>query len=613
MSLNTEQILILLYNACPALKYGPLVDRFHGLNAQLRQTIDDKLNAACIYVHEAELDRALFPFFVAFLLPPASPTAIYHVIAQLGRCLNDLTILRPELVSVQDQLSTSFDRFKEDILSLSIREPRDLYRRPARSWSHGHYPLYRFHLDCHTEEAYRPLALLLTLRLQFLWPVLDNKYRDISTRRNITGLHAAAVARRGHMARELVTGCDGLLRTIDSPLAALAPSDFIQNAQPPALNKFIRFLFLRDSYCAKGHSLTPSATPIPTPPVARNSSASSGPSPAPITRPSVTVHVRPRPIDIDSTAIPDSEFEEPFIEDPAPHPSLLNDPEVRSFLNYRRQIKESQAAIPYRYDIEVIQMSEYAELLRRLPLTFPLYETSTYDLLFSLVTLTVVFFGQKPTTVLQTLTPGYDPVPPRFCETANRVQLVYSRMHDSLTYTFPAKWLGYSGDLNHPFLAACIPTSRLISLPLYPPFTDLYREWHRRNYIHIHRDCAHHELTTLFTREELAAEPDQLVESINAWLHTLEPSLYKGRWTLGRLTNSWYIQATQRFAMNPLIALYVSANPQWPVRAPSHYTTFPAARLNKEFRALLTTWQTALIPYFTHSHNEGGLNATKLV
>lgn len=615
MSLNPTQLLILLYKVCPALNYGPLVQRFHGLNDQLRQSIDKKLNDHRISATEAELDIALFPFFVAFFLPPASATAIYHVLPQLDRCLKDLITLHPPLQPIKDQLNTSFDRFQEDIISLSVREPLGLVGRPAKSWPHSHYALYRFHVDCHTEEAYRPLATMLTLRLQLFWAVLDGKY-DAAEKRGcqIEGLHAAAIARRGRMARQLVKACNGHLLplTLEGPIKTFAPSHFEEADHCFALYDLIRPLFLLGRYLAKGHLLTTGATPITTPPGAKKTSAPSGPSPAPIARPSVTVHVRPHPIAIDCTAIPDSEFEEPFIENPAPDPSLHTDPMVRSFLNYQRQIKETQAAIPWLYDIDIIQMHEYAELIQRLPLTFPLHETSKRDLLFSLVTLTVMFYGQKAKTVLQTLTPEYDPVPPRFCETDNQVQLVYSRMHDILSYTFPSKWLGYSGDLNHPFLAACVPTTRLISLPLYPPFTDLYHEWFRRSFVRINRDCEHLELTSLFVLAELAAEPDQLVKSINAWLHTLEPSHYHGRWTLSRLANSWYTQATQRYGMDPLIALYVSGQQQWSVRSPSQYTAFPAARLNRELRVLLTDWWATLNPYFTHPHNEGGLNATKM-
>lgn len=608
MSLNAAQVLILLENTCPALNYEPLVQRFRGLNEQLQQLIDKKLTGRCISATEAELDNALFPFFVAFFLPPPSATAIFHVLPQLCRCLQDLITLHPRLQSVKDQIQTSFDRFQADVSALSVRERPDIVR-PAKSWPHGDYALYRFHTDCHMEEAYRPLATMLTLRLQMFWALLDPKYAATEKRgRQIEGLHAAAIARRARIARQLVCRCNGHLRplSLEGPIKVFGPSHFENLDHYLAVLDFMRPLFRPDRYLAKGHIPPTYAAPITTPPGTENTSSPSGPSPEPIARPSVTIHVRPHPIGIDCTAIPDSEFEEPFIDNPVPDPSLHADPVVQSFLNYQRQIKETQAAIPWLYDIDIIQMNEYAELIYRLPLSFPLHKTSKRDLLFSLITLTVMLYGQKGQTLLQTLTLNWDPVQPRFSETENQVQLVYSRMHDILSYTFPSKWLGYSGDPNHPFLAACVPTTRLISLPLYPPFTDLYQEWFRRNLGRIDRDCERLELTSLFVLAEVAGEPDQLLKNIEAWLRALEPSHYHGRWTLSRLANSWYTQATQRFGMDPLIALYVSGQQRWDVRSPSQYTAFPAARLNTELRTLLTNWWATLTPYFTHPHNKEG-------
>jgi hypothetical protein len=416
----------------------------------------------------AELDHALVGVFVAFFLPPASASAIATVLTELECCLRHFILLNPALASAEQHILQSFNRIRNHIELLSEQESPDL-QRLGDSCLYGDYPVYRLHADYRTQAAYPPLALTLTLRLQWLFLVMEDEYRYIekTRQRNVDGLLKAALARRGRMARQLVLGCANTLLPTTSPITTPTAAHFKTNTIPPALEKIIHFLF-HATYSGKGHR--PQATNsfnASSAATANTVSTTYGLPPSTIVAQSLTTHTVPPPAGIDATAIPQSELEETNVQSPPAHPDLPKEPSLRPFLNYQVQIKHAQMAMPSVHDIRIIQMPEYQALFSRLPLVTPLHKVDRKNLIMSTVTLAVMLYGLEPTTLLQATITELAPEPPGFEETNDTIHLDYSRSRHTLAYLFPRNWLGYTGSDEHPFLQSCIPTTRYVYLPLF--------------------------------------------------------------------------------------------------------------------------------------------------
>lgn len=594
MNSQTERILTQLHSAFEAMDYWPHVPlRLRTICVEVQELIAADVRNLCLSEEDAaaaELDHALVAVFAAFFLPPASATAIAEVLTEIEHCLRDFIVLNPTLASAGQHILGSFGRFRHHILSLSAHEAPHL-QHLGESCLYGDYPLYRLHLDFRGQAAYRPLALPLTLRLQWLFLVMEDEYRYIekTRRRNVAGLLKAALARRGRMARQLVLGCAETLLTTTSPITIPVAAHFTTNTIPPALEEPIHFLF-HAPYYAKGHRPQAANSPRVSAAATNTASTTYGPLPSTIVAQSVTSHTVPPPSGIDATAIPKGDLEEPIVQHRPAHPDLPHERSLQPFLNYRIQIQHAQMAVPSVHDIRIIQMSEYQAILSRLPLATPLNTVNDKDLFMSTITLAVMFYGQKPTVMLQTVITELAPEPSGFEETKDTIHLEYARSSHTLSYLFPHDWLGYTGPDEHPFLQSCIATTRHVCLPLFAPFADLFQECYWRNVGRIYRESEQHGRALLFNHLGLPSDPNERENHINAWLGTFEPPHRPGRWTLANLAESWFVHATQRFNMDPVIALWVSGQRQWAVRAPSQYTAFPAARLVRDLKALHMKW-----------------------
>ena len=590
MSCNVEQLLTDLYRICPAMNYEPLMQRHSNIYSQLNHLIDDDVAHDMQSPDEATLDKALYPVFVAFFMPPPTATAIVNVLSQIETTINDLITVNPTLAWATTYLQNSLSRFRPHITTLSIREPPKTHERQPNSWQHRTYPLYRFHVDSQNQIAYRPLALTLTLRLQEFWMMRHDKYQRKAEERSVEGLHESIMARRGHMARQFVFSCSNYLRPNHSPITIPDSTHFQANRIPASLEKPLRRLFLSSRHYAIGkydqHS-EPSTTPAPAPPPIKTTY---GASPTAVAEQMVDVRTLPPPEEVDATAIPRSELEELIVQHRPAHPDLPHERSLQPFLNYRIQIQHAQMAVPSVHDIRIIQMSEYQTILSRLPLATPLNTVNDKDLFMSTITLAVMFYGQKPTVMLQTAITGLAPEPSGFEETKDTIHLEYARSSHTLSYLFPHDWLGYTGPDEHPFLQSCIATTRHVCLPLFAPFADLFQECYWRNAGRIYRESEQHGRALLFNHPGLPSDPNERENHINAWLGKFEPPHRPGRWTLANLAESWFVHTTQRFNMDPVIALWVSGQRQWAVRAPSQYTAFPAARLVRDLKALHMKW-----------------------
>lgn len=583
-----RSLLQKLSNGCFAARYWPHVPlRLRGICESLREKNNNDFQNGLLSSDEADADNLFFPLFVAFFSPPASATAIRDVLDELKLCLDDALTINEAVAPIGSEITGSFTRFRHRIFELSMQEPDDK-RRPPSLWPHLRYALYRLHIDCRDRNEYRPLALKLTLRLHLIWIAKDRHYfiNQYYEGKRVEGLDQLLFAKYALRARRLIEQCEDRLGTLDRSIRLFGPKHFEVLSDYRRVEELARLLF-RVLDLTRGHLRHRSKRCEPTSEPAVRTTY--GPLPSELIQQSMKVRVVTPPAGIDSTAIPQRDLQELEIEDQPVHPDIAEEPSLKQFVNRHREIRRAQIAIPSVDDIRILQMPEYRDLIRRLPLTDPLHNTDTRDLIMSTFVLTVMFLGQNPQTVFQIDTIGLHQEP-RFEETEETVNLVYAPSFHTLNYTFPENWLGYTGSEEHPFLRSCIPTTRFISLPLFPPLADLFLECFWRNFSNIHRGCEHHGRATLFRHLDLPSNPNDFVRAVDAWLGQLEPPDRPGRWTLARLAESFFVQVTQRFDMDPIIALWVSGQWHWSIRSPSQYTAFPGARLFRELQALFTAW-----------------------
>lgn len=594
--------------AVKAWKYKELAIHVPSYLRPLCEELNAEISNSWTSEEDARLDRVMFTVFAALFSPPPDARAIVAILTPLQMCWGQLYELCRLGQSTRTALSTSFDRFRVAIQRIANRYSNSQVSTSASP--HRSYPVYRFHLDSSSLHSYRALGLYTAIQIYRIHLIRDLRYTEcVLQGRDIKDLPNACLARSARIARELLRRCEGCLAS-DTTIVRdkLGPEYFTSSDVYTALYpNLIRPLFRIVRIGARGRKPLTSPTGNASPPTPRRpNNAQNSQSELPEDAGSKlirTVTTRRSARNEDRTAIPKGELQTQKLQVPEPYPNAHRDAVVRAILNRTYETARAKSALPPLYDIRVMQLTEYVELFRRLPLAIPLETTSTADLIRSAIVLLSALMGHDASVTL-TITADYhdDPSQMQLKDSEDTVHLVFHPGTESLYYLFPKEFLGYLGTDDHPFLQYCIPTSRLIQIPLFPPVNVLLSELATRQRRLI-RTAEHDSALGLFAHPELPSETKSFVRHIDNWLQALAPSYRPNRWSLSRLSQSFQVHATRRFGVDAILAFYISCRRHWSVVSPSQYMAFPRERLFRAISNLQSGWSDILsksgISWFT--------------
>ena len=296
------------------------------------------------------------------------------------------------------------------------------------------------------------------------------------------------------------------------------------------------------------------------------------------------------PSDLDAYALPQSECEEVAIQMPAPEPYEDGHATKQTqFESYARGIIRAKLGLAWRFNVRVIQHLEYAELIRALSLHRFGAASDPETLAFSTAVLSVMLLGFSPIAAARLRLQGAS----LEATEGSAVALSYFPMTNCICYEWPKSWLGYTAGDSHFFLNYTIPTTRWVRLSLFPPLSSLYRLCHEHVVARVSSTATPYALYEML--HSSCVTPDVFLTKADAWLASLEPNARTGhRWTLSRLSQSFFIHATQDFAIDPVVASYMSAQYPFPVRSQLQYTALPGHRITADLRRLHQGWYEAL-------------------
>lgn len=590
-----------LYNETTSLAI-PLSEGLHNLSARLLEFPRTRRRSS-----EARIsDPVLFRFFLSFLSPPAFPHCILLTIRELHLCVRDLMITEGLAPRTRALITSSLKRFDQALRQVASSSagpsPKDW-----RFFTQERYPVWRLYLHYKTHRtnssyrSFRYLAPHLTRWLHIRNQLQHQSYALVAKRKgqSVFDLQAKRFAWYVRQARTLIHEFPVHRIPPKLPTRFSLSSNDPDLHDKPAARKLIRLFYERDLISrARGHISWKmlSATEIQATLLTDDISPS-------VHAPVIRVGSHPRPGDFDSSAIPKADQQEIQISVRPLHQDMERIRTARAILNRSREIARCRAAMPYLYDIRVLQIPTLADLLRRLPVSVPLDAARDSDLILSTIALTAMLTGQPPANILN-MSVSQEAPPEDGAPTSHGLSghLTYLPASRELQYFWPDKWLGYSGRNDLPFFKRCTHTTRDIRIPLPSPLDQLLAECHRR-LPRSSPDASPPHGSKLF-HHHLASVPQKEQErSLDRWLSQLCPPQH-GRLTLRRLGRSFVIQAMQRYGMDPILAAYVAGQFWWHVRSPLQYTAFPSHRLHTTYRTITAQFLTDIDQHLTANSQE---------
>lgn len=545
--------------------------------------------------HDA--DPILFRFFLSLFAPPPFPRCVLATMKQLRLCLRHGLIATGTPRSTHILILSSLIRFQERLTTLdSQTTPPSTQER--RSFTFERYPAWRFHASYdqdssgHFPPSYEYLSPHLMTKLHIRRQLQNRNYARIVERtgRSVAGLQPKRFAWYVRQARTLIEQFPVALVPANAGSLPLPTSDDLRLQGLPVVRRLLRLFFERRQISrARGHQdiawKTLSSTEVQSSFLADDISDS-------VHRPVIKSGLHPRDNEVASSAIPDAERQELTINVIPLHPDMERVHTARAILNRSREIARCRTAVPYLYDMRVLQLSTLADLIGQLPLSASLESTSDINLIQSTITLTVLLTGQSPASVLtMSVSSGNSPSEAPIEQQSRPIHLTYLPDSHELQYFWPERWLGYAGKKDLPFLNACQHTTRDIRIPLPPPLDRLFAECHRRS-PHA-ADSQRIVGRRFFNMPSDGQSVSEQERAVDRWLNT-RGSSRQGRVSLQRLSKAFCVQATQRYGLDPVHAAYVSGQFWWHVRSPLQYTAFPADRLHTDYRAIARQFLTEL-------------------
>lgn len=590
-----------LYNETASLAI-PLSEGLHNLSARLLEFSRTRRRSS-----EARIsDPVLFRFFLSLLSPPAFPHCILLTIRELQLCVMDLMITEGLAPRTRALITSSLKRFDQALrqMASSSEEPSP---KDRRSFTQERYPvwcLYLHYKTHRTDSSYQPFSYLaphLTRWLHIRNQLQHKNYAMVAERKgqSVLGLQAKRFAWYVRQARTLINEFPVHRIPPKLPARCSLSSNDPDLHDKPVARKLIRLFYERDLISrARGHiswkalSATEIQATLLTDDIAQSVHA-----------PVIRIGSHPRQGDFDSSAIPKADQQELQISVRPLHQDMERIRTARAILNRSREIARCRAAMPYLYDIRVLQMPTLADLLRRLPVSVPLDAARDSDLIPSTIALIAMLTGQPPANILNmSVSQAAPPKDGASTSLGSSVHLTYLPASQELQYFWPDKWLGYSGRNDLPFFQRCTDTTCDIRIPLPSPLDELLAECHRR-LPRSSPDSSHPHDLKLF-HHHLASVPQKEQErALDRWLNQLCPPQH-GRLTLRRLGRSFVIQAMQRYGMDPILAAYVARQFWWHIRSPLQYTAFPSHRLYTTYRAITTQFLADVDQHITATSQE---------